>query len=391
VGRIVKHSLHLSWTLLLLTVASGFSTGKQSVTRPHEDPKDTVKALVTYGNDFLFEQRVDFSHFDIQERVDSLIGLDSLTPYQWKELEFYKSVSRKSEDEMYEMIDSLFELDVIPYALINQINLYIALMPRELHLPSDFEIVKEDGSPYPANHYYKSWNSRAAFDYSPQLMQQDSVLVLVLAQPSLGQQYHHPLCEKTINRYFGTVTSPYGWRDGRAHNGVDLELHLYDSVLNMFDGKVRLAQNYQGYGKVVIVRHYNGLETLYAHLSKIKVKEGDIIKAGDLVGLGGMTGHASGTHLHLEMRFKGVPINPAHIISFQDRELYADTLIVKRVKSNYIVYPYNTHYHVVKKGESPYSIAKRYGIKIEQLCEFNCIEPKTRLVVGQKIRIDSGF
>jgi murein DD-endopeptidase MepM/ murein hydrolase activator NlpD len=386
-----RHTLLFIWIVTLFVLSSGFNVHPTANFRSHEDPKDTVKALVTYGNDFLFEQRVDFSNFDIQERVDSLIGLDSLTPFQWKELEFYKSVARKNEDEMYGMIDSLFELDVIPYALINQINLYIALMPRELRLPEKFEVVKEDGSPYPANHYYKSWNSKAAFDYPSHLMQNDSVLVLVLAQPHNGQHYHHPLSEKTLNRYFGTVTSPYGWRDGRPHNGVDLELHLYDSVMNMFDGKVRLAQNYQGYGKVVIVRHYNGLETLYAHLSKIKVKEGDVVKAGDLLGLGGMTGHATGTHLHFEMRFKGVPINPAHVVSFQDRELYADTLIVKRVKSNYVVYPYNTHYHVVKKGESPSSIAKRYGIKIEQLCEFNCIEPKTRLSVGQKIKIERGF
>jgi murein DD-endopeptidase MepM/ murein hydrolase activator NlpD len=91
----------------------------------------------------------------------------------------------------------------------------------------------------------------------------------------------------------GTVTSPYGWRDDKPHQGVDLEVHLHDSILCSFDGKVRLARNYDGYGKVVIVRHYNGLETLYAHLNKIKVKDGDVVKVGHFIGTGGMTGNAS--------------------------------------------------------------------------------------------------
>jgi murein DD-endopeptidase MepM/ murein hydrolase activator NlpD len=385
-----RTTLNIAVVLIVLsTFLLGFDTVSINSKGNSPDPKDTVKAIVTYGNDFLFETAVDFSSFSIQERVDSLIGLDSIQPHQLEELNFYKSVAKKTEAEMFHLVDSLFELDSVPYSLINQINLFIALMPQKLDLPSNFNIVKEDGSPYPANSYYQTWNNRAAFSYPASLMNTDSTLVLILTNKDKNQQYHHPLCQKTLLRYFGTVTSPYGWRDGRPHQGVDLELHLHDSVMSVFDGKVRLARTYEGYGKVVIIRHYNGLETLYAHLNKIRVKEGDIVKAGQFIGNGGMTGNASGTHLHFEMRFKGVPLNPSHIISFQDKELYADTLIVKRVKSNYVVYPYNTQYHVVKKGDSPYSIAKRYGVKVESLCELNAILPKTRLLVGQKIKINS--
>lgn len=353
------------------------------------EPKDTIKALVTYGTDYLFETAVDFNTFSIQNRVDSLVGLDSLTPFQLKELNFYRTVSQKTESEMYQLVDSLFELDTIPYSLINQINLFVALMPTKLELPEHFTVLKDDGSSFPSNQYYQMWNNRVAFNYPTTITENDSTLVLVLTDKTKNQTYHHPLCSKSMVRYMGTVTSPYGWRDGKAHQGVDLEVHLHDSILAAFDGKVRLARNYDGYGKLVIIRHHNGLETLYAHLNKIKVKENDIVKAGQYIGTGGMTGNASGTHLHFEVRFKGVPLNPAHIISFDDKELNADTLIVKKVKSNYIVYPYNTNYHIVKKGESMYTISKRYGVKLEQLCELNTILPKTRLVVGQRIKINA--
>ena len=86
-----------------------------------------------------------------------------------------------------------------------------------------------------------------------------------------------------------------------------------------------MARTYSDYGKVVVVRHNNGLETLYAHMSKTAVKEGQLVKAGELLGHGGQTGNATGTHLHLEMRFKGLPINPAHIVSFKNKEVHADT------------------------------------------------------------------
>lgn len=350
-------------------------------------PKDTAKAVVAYGNDYLFETNVDFTDINIYERVDSLIRLDSITESIKREIAFYKSVANKSQDEIYQMVDSLFELDSVPYALINQINLYVAMMPERMELPAEFEIVKEDGSPYPANAYYHYWNNRQSWYYPDSIHAKDSTIVLVLADQNQGRVYSHPLCQKTLRRYYGTVTSPYGWRDGRAHNGIDLELHHYDSILNMFDGKVRVARTLGGFGKVVIVRHYNGLESLYAHMSKIRVHEGDTVKAGQLLGHGGQTGNATGTHLHMEVRFKGLPVNPAHMISFQDKELYSDTLILKKYKSMYVAYPYGKEFHIVTKKDSPYRIAKRYGMSLTALCELNGITSKTKLLVGQKIKI----
>lgn len=377
-------------SLGLLSLVNNGNTPCENCPGPGDEkkkPKDTAKAVVSYGNDYLFETNVNFKDLNIYERVDSLIRLDSITESIKKEIAFYKTVANKSQGEIYEMVDSLFELDSIPFALINQINLYVAMMPERIELPAEFEVVKEDGSPYPANAYYHFWSNKHSWYYPDSIHAKDSTLVLVLADEKKGMQYSHPLCQKTIRRYYGTVTSPYGWRDGKAHNGVDLELHHYDSILNMFDGKVRVARTMGGFGRVVIVRHYNGLESLYAHMSKIRVHEGDTVKAGQLLGHGGQTGNATGTHLHMEVRFKGLPVNPAHIISFQDNELYSDTLILKKYKHQYIAYPYGKEFHIVTKRDSPYRIAKRYGMTTAALCELNGITTSTKLLVGQKIKI----
>jgi len=349
--------------------------------------KDTLKAVVSYGDDYLFETMVDFNTLDIQGRIDSLFRLDSLTPSIVREINFYKTVAGKTEDEVMMLVDSLFELDSVPLALVNQINLFAALMPDKIELPDLFHFVKEDGTPYPANAYYHEWHTTQSWHYHDSIRKNDSILVLKLTNPSKGQYYSHPLCQKTLRRYYGWVTSPFGWRDGRAHNGVDLELHLYDSILNMFDGKVRVARTLGGFGRVVIVRHFNGLESLYAHMSRIKVKTGDTVVAGQLLGLGGATGNASGTHLHMETRFKGLPVNPAHIISFSQKNIHSDTLILKKSGHRYIAYPYGKKFHIVRRGDSPYRIAKRYGLTTQEVCELNGFHSKTRLVAGQKVRI----
>lgn len=126
----------------------------------------------------------------------------------------------------------------------------------------------------------------------------------------------------------GAVTSAYGWRPkfGRMHRGVDLRLKMNEPVHAAFDGKVRIV-NYEanGYGNYVVIRHPNGLETVYGHLNKHKVKEGQTVKAGDVIGLGGSTGRSTGPHLHFETRFMGYAINPAGIFDFANQTTHTDT------------------------------------------------------------------
>lgn len=125
----------------------------------------------------------------------------------------------------------------------------------------------------------------------------------------------------------GKLTSPYGWRArfGRMHRGVDLNLRVGDSVVSAFDGKVRLVKyEAAGYGHYVVVRHDNGLETVYGHLSKTLVKPGQRVRAGQLIAKGGNTGRSTGPHLHFETRFMGLAVNPEAIIDFTHHVTHKD-------------------------------------------------------------------
>ena len=117
--------------------------------------------------------------------------------------------------------------------------------------------------------------------------------------------------------FCGTVISEFGMRGGRMHTGIDLKLAMNDPVYAAFDGMVRMAKDYGTYGKVVVIRHDNGLETLYSHLNTIAVKVNQRVNAGDRIGGGGKTGNATSEHLHFETRFMGEPFNPRLIIDFE--------------------------------------------------------------------------
>ena len=129
----------------------------------------------------------------------------------------------------------------------------------------------------------------------------------------------------------GIVTSRYGFRKGRYHNGIDLNLNTGDPVKAAWGGKVRYAKwNNGGFGNLVIIRHDNGLETLYGHLSKINVVPNQYVSAGEIIGLGGNTGRSFGAHLHFEVRFYDIPMNPEQVIDFNSKALRDENLMVHR-------------------------------------------------------------
>ena len=113
-------------------------------------------------------------------------------------------------------------------------------------------------------------------------------------------------------------TSPYGWRWHRGHHGVDIRLRTGEPIHAAFGGTVRIAARMGGYGNCVVLRHPNGLETLYGHLSKINVKHGQQVAAGEVIGLGGSTGNSTGPHLHFECRFLYQPFDPEWILDFNN-------------------------------------------------------------------------
>lgn len=339
---------------------------------------DTLSAVVTYGDKWLTRKAFDLDETSLALLMDSLYNLSELPTDVIRDLYFFYNLRIKSQRELSIVLDSLFSLDTIPYALINEINLFKGNR-EDYPMAADFMLLAGDGSPYPANVLYHSWNTKKANPYGRSLFLKDSSQTLLLKDDYWNCGFTMP--------FVGTITSRYGWRDGKNHNGIDIDLEVWDPVKAAFPGMVRFIGYSGGYGRLVVIRHYNGLETYYAHLHRFKVKVGDQVDAGDIVGLGGSSGRSTGSHLHFEVRYKGMPFNPEHIISFKDEKLIADTVICSKNKYGYTVIPKGTVFYTIKRGDYLYKIAGEFGISINKLCSLNGINRNSVLRVGQKLRI----
>lgn len=193
------------------------------------------------------------------------------------------------------------------------------------------------------------------------------------------------------------VTSNFGPRRRRLHKGIDLKVQIGDTIRAAFDGKIRI-RNFErrGYGNYVVVRHPNGLETIYGHLSKILVDVNDIVRAGEPIALGGNTGRSTGSHLHFETRFLGQAINPSEIIDFENGVPHQDTYVFRNLKINgkkSNIYTSSTDqmvYHRVKSGDTLGKIARMYGTSINELCRLNGLKQTSMLRLGQSIRCSAG-
>ncbi len=182
------------------------------------------------------------------------------------------------------------------------------------------------------------------------------------------------------------VTSDFGFRKWRFHYGIDLKVHKGDTVLNAFDGVVRITKRARDYGYYVLVRHSNGLETLYAHLSKITVKPGDTLSSGVPVGLGGSTGRSTGYHLHFEIRYLGNPINPNDIIDFEKNCVKNQILALNSQHFEYKKEIDKIRFWTIRSGDTLGRIAQRTGVSITKLCALNGIKRTTILRIGRRIR-----
>jgi murein DD-endopeptidase MepM/ murein hydrolase activator NlpD len=189
------------------------------------------------------------------------------------------------------------------------------------------------------------------------------------------------------------INSKYGLRRRRMHRGIDLDLQVGDTIRASFDGKVRIkSYERRGYGYYLVLRHPNGLETVYGHLSKFLVRENQIVRAGEAIALGGNTGRSTGAHLHFETRFLGKDINPAEIIDFENKIPYKDEYIFHNIKVNgkksniYSTSADALAVHRVKSGETLSLIARRYGTTVTELCRLNGISQTSTLSIGQAIR-----
>ncbi len=292
---------------------------------------------------------------------------------------FYSSISKLSGEKIILMIDSLLELDNIPESFMKEFKAYVE---NKLLDDGSYNTLTNyyDNSKIPSNCTYETWDTKNISPYNESISHNDTSLFLTLIDQKNNCNFISPLQNPVI-------TSDFGWREGKNHSGVDLDLEVWDPVVAAFDGMVRVALFHPGYGRVVVIRHYNGLETLYAHLHRFKVKTGDIVEAGQIIGLGGSSGKSSGSHLHFEVRYKGIIINPKHLISFKDNGLISDSLQLIKQKWDYVALPVGIKTHTIVKGDFMYKIANRYGISVNELCEINGIKRNKLLTIGKKLRI----
>lgn len=242
-----------------------------------------------------------------------------------------------------------------------------------------------DTANVPAMDSYTGWDMKKIHPYEQRI---DSIADSTLLILTDGDDcFFHPPTRSNL------TTSGFGirrWgRRYKFHYGEDLKLSIGDPVYSIFDGVVRIAQFSSSYGYVVVVRHYNGLETVYAHFSKLLVVPGMSIRAGEPIGLGGSTGRSTGPHLHFEVRYKGVAFNPAKIIDFSSNTLKTDSLYIDMNLFDHIkeVKKINAaKYHKVKPGENLGSIARKYGTSVKAIQRLNGMRG-TSIRAGKSIRV----
>ena len=232
----------------------------------------------------------------------------------------------------------------------------------------------------------------------------DTVVQFPLQLKFTDSTYSSPVSHNKV------ITSRYGWRGGRPHQGIDIDLVTGDSVVSVLDGIVRFAKYSSGHGKTVVVRHYNGLETTYAHLSHIEVKANDSLTKGQYLGKGGNTGNSRGSHLHLVASYKGEFIHPEYLFDFSsENTIRAQELWVtqkwthprfhnsRRISEVNVLtteedalasFIEQKRVYVVKKGDTLYGISRRNNLSLDAICNTNGIKQAAPLKIGQKLVLE---
>lgn len=235
--------------------------------------------------------------------------------------------------------------------------------------------VKAEVYEHPADDLYPEWSNDHAHKYTNVVIP-DSLLIDLTG-------YCMPTENTKVNDIFG-----YRPRRRRVHYGLDIKVERGDTIRAAFDGKVRYC-SYQrrGYGHYVVIRHPNGLETLYAHLTSKLVVENEVVRAGDPIGLGGNTGRSTGAHLHFETRLLGKALDPALFFDFPNQAVTGDTYLYTKPKKKVYDPSDPDTYYKVRSGDSLSRIAARKGTSVKQLCKLNGITTQTTLRVGQVLRL----
>ena len=220
-----------------------------------------------------------------------------------------------------------------------------------------------------------SWINDQVFAYMG-ASKRDSIKDTLLSLVSNIRTFHLPIIGRIYRGFSYT------------HKGMDLSLKKGDTVRAAFDGVVRYAKyNRGGFGNLVILRHYNGLETYYAHLSKIKVMVNQIVKANEVIGLGGSTGRSRSPHLHFEVRYKDVPLDPQRMIDFDNNKLISGIFPITKSVFYPSDYDGKAVYYKIRSGDTLARIAKKCHTSVKEICAINKLKLNSILRVGRSIRV----
>lgn len=268
--------------------------------------------------------------------------------------------------------------------------LAIVILPLQLYAFNDTTIVENPieetvvtfEDKVPAQGIYPFWDTTLVDPYKVNV--RDSLWPTHLQFVTDDCHFNMPIT--------GVVTSRFGWRGRRMHKGIDLDLNTGDTVSSVFDGMVRISEYSSSFGYFIVVRHYNGLETLYAHLARLEVHVGESVVSGQTIGLGGNTGSSRGSHLHFEVRFLGKSMNPETIFDFENGQLKMNSYVMttddfKHVSTASHHHVTNKKYHTIRRGDTLSGIARKYRTSVRTLCRLNRIRSTTTIRAGKRLRV----
>jgi len=235
-----------------------------------------------------------------------------------------------------------------------------------------------DSTLVPAARLYNYvWDNRTVNPYQKRMVDMPDTLLIDFSQ------YCH------ANR--NVVTSEFGFRRGwQFHYGIDTRLKVGDSICSSFDGMVRIAQRGRAYGNYVVIRHFNGFETVYGHLSKTFVKVNQVVRAGEIIAMGGNTGRSTGPHLHYEIRYLGQPISPRELIDFEDFTAKYRIVDLCAQHFDYVKELEQVRYYTVRKGDNMTTISRQHNIPLYTLVRLNPKINPEKLYPGQVLIISQG-
>ncbi len=376
----------------LLTLMLALTAG---VVVAQENPADTVaEHEIHQAIDYSVKEKMKADMAAEQARIDSLSKL--LTPAQAATVDSIVAMRLRLQRKR---IASVMEIDSL--AVLDTLDSGHEAVHVVLFANNTWRYVRNRAIEKDSTIYEKYWDTEKVFPYKDvEYSSLPRSVVIELVDSTNG--YHTPYKPSPIR-------SRYGPRRGRAHQGVDLALKTGEPIYATFSGRVRISQyNRGGYGNLVVIRHDNGLETFYGHLSERMVEPNQWVEAGQVIGLGGSTGRSTGPHLHFETRYYGQSFDPERLIDFKSGTLCRDVFLLKR--SYFSIYSRASQdfedeianeeqdkkekaereamrYHKIRSGDTLGAIARKYGTTVGNICRLNGIKSTTVLRIGRTLRV----